>query len=272
VLDEGGAVVEKIFPTVDVPIAVVGVSEKGTTSFILTVEQEGGHASTPPRVTATNRLARAIVRLSKRPFRARINAVTATMISTVGAHGRNPLKFVFTHVKVFRPLLVVVFARLNVETAAIVRTTLAVTQLSGGLAANALAERAQAVVNVRIAIGSTVAATRRHIERAIADPAVRVETLSANEPAPVSQMTGPTWNLLAQAITAAYPSAVVTPYVQTGATDSRQFARVSRTVYRFSPFEMSGDERATLHAKNERMHVETFFTGIRFFEGLIGRL
>ncbi|WP_291055990.1 M20/M25/M40 family metallo-hydrolase [Herbiconiux sp.] len=272
VLDEVGAVVEKLFPTVDVPIAVVGVSEKGTTSFTLTVEQEGGHASTPPRDTATNRLARAIVRLSKRPFRARINDVTATMIRTVGAHGRGPLKFVFTRVGVFRPLLVAVFARMSVETAAIVRTTTAVTQLSGSLAANALAERAQAVVNVRIAIGSTVDGTRRHLERAIADPLVRVEAISANEPAAVSEMSGPRWDLLAGTITSAYPTAVVTPYVQTGATDSRQFAPLSRNVYRFSPFEMSSDERATLHAKNERIHVATWFTGIRFFETLLRRL
>jgi carboxypeptidase PM20D1 len=272
VLDEGGAVVEKIFPTVDAPIAVVGVSEKGTTSFTLTVEQHGGHASTPPRDTATNRLARAIVRLSKRPFRARINPVTAAMIRTVGTHGRNPLRFVFTHERFFRPLLVGVFSRLSVETSALVRTTVAVTQLSGSLAANALAERAQAVVNVRIAIGSSIAATKRHLERAVADPAVRVEVLSGDEPAPVSRMTGPEWSLLTAAIAEAYPGVIVTPYVQTGATDSRRFTAMSRTVYRFSPFEMSGDERATLHARNERMHVQTFFTGIRFFEGLLGRL
>jgi carboxypeptidase PM20D1 len=35
---------------------------------------------------------------------------------------------------------------------------------------------------------------------------------------------------------------------------------------------MSSDERATLHAKNERMHVDTWFTGIRFFERLLRRL
>jgi carboxypeptidase PM20D1 len=272
VLDEGGAVVEKLFPTVDRPIAVVGVSEKGTTSFTLTVEQQGGHASTPPRLTATARLAQAIVRVTARPFRARFNAVTERMIRTIGAHGRNPLKFVFTHVSVFRPLLVAVFARMSDETAAIVRTTVAVTQLRAGLAANALAERAQAVLNVRIAIGSTVDQTRRHLERAIADPLVRVEVLSGNDPAPVSRMEGPAWELLSSAIAAAYPTAIVTPYVQTGATDSRQFARISRTVYRFSPFEMSADERATLHAKNERMHVRTFFTGIRFYDGLLRRL
>ncbi len=272
VLDEGGAVVENLFPTVEVPIAVVGVSEKGITNFSLTVEQEGGHASTPPRITATDRLARAITRVANTPFPARLNDVTATMIRTVGDRGRGPLRFVFTRSTLFRPLLVAVFARMSAETAAMVRTTTAVTQLAAGLAPNALAERAQAVVNVRIAIGSTVDSTRRHLERAIADPLVRVDVLQANEPARVSDTDGPAWRMLADAITAAYPTAVVTPYVQTGATDSRHFSAVSRSVYRFSPFEMSTEERATLHAKNERMHVKTFFTGIRFFEGLLRRL
>lgn len=272
VLDEGGAVVEKLFPTVERPIAVVGVSEKGTTNFTLTVEQHGGHASTPPPLTATARLARGITRLTARPVRPRMNDVTVQMVRTLGAHGRGPLRFVFTRARFFRPLLTAVFARMSDETAAIVRTTMAVTQLSGSLAANALAERATAVVNVRIAIGSTVESTRRHIERAIGDPLVRVEVEEANEPARVSTSEGPVWDLLSAAITAAYPTAVVTPYVQTGATDSRRFSPHSRTVYRFSPFEMSAAERATLHARNERMHVATWFTGIRFFEGLLGRL
>ncbi|MDO9394932.1 MAG: M20/M25/M40 family metallo-hydrolase [Herbiconiux sp.] len=272
VLDEGGAVVEKVFPTVERPVAVVGVSEKGITSFTLTVEQAGGHASTPPKVTAPDRLARAIVRLSNRPFPSRLNAPTAALIRTVGAHGRGPLRAVFTRVDRLGPVLRMLFTRLGPETAAMVRTTTAVTQLSGSLAANALAERAQAVLNVRIAIGSSVAATKRRLERVIADPAVVVGVLDANEPSPVSRMAGPVWQLLAAAVHATYPEAIVTPYVQTGATDSRHFTPYSRTVYRFSPFEMSGEERATLHARNERMHVATWFTGIRFFEGLLGRL
>ena len=106
----------------------------------------------------------------------------------------------------------------------------------------------------------------------IADPAVVIGVLDANEPSPVSRMSGPVWELLSSTVTAVYPDAIVSPYVQTGATDSRRFAPYSRTVYRFSQFEMSGEERATLHAKNERMNVQTWFTGIRFFELLLTRL
>src|SRR5690554_2552577 len=53
VLDEGGAVVEGIFPGVDDPIAVIGVAEKGIMTLTMTVDQEGGHAPSPDCHRAT---------------------------------------------------------------------------------------------------------------------------------------------------------------------------------------------------------------------------
>lgn len=68
VIDEGGGVVEDIFPGVTGLIAVVGVSEKSIPSLILAVHQHGGHASTPPLLSVTARLATAIVWLNNRRF------------------------------------------------------------------------------------------------------------------------------------------------------------------------------------------------------------
>lgn len=269
VIDEGGAVVEKIFPGVTAPIAVVGVCEKGITSVQLTVNQAGGHASTPPRMTATVRLARAITRLNARPFPARLTATNFEMIQILGAHSTGPLRFVFNRAQAFRLPLTALFGRLSDETSAMVRTTTAVTQLSGSQAANALPEQAVAVVNTRIAQGSTVAETLRHITRAVRDPKVDISITQPNEPSAVSPTSGAAWDLVRSSIEATYPSAIVTPYVMLGASDSRHFTRVSDHVYRFSPFEMSGAERGTLHAVNERIRVSTFVRGIEFYQRII---
>jgi carboxypeptidase PM20D1 len=56
------------------------------------------------------------------------------------------------------------------------------------------------------------------------------------------------------------------------ASDSRHFTRISDSVYRFSPFEMSSAERGTLHAKNERIHVSTLLRGVEFYSRLIATL
>lgn len=272
VLDEGGAVIDHVFPGVTRPTAVVGVSEKGMANVTLTVERSGGHASTPPRMTATARLARALVRLEKRPFPASIPAPTLEMIRTIGSHSTPVLRFVFTRARVFRLPLLALFSRLSDETNAMIRTTAAVTQLRASDSANALAERAVAVVNTRIAIGSSVDATLRHIRRAVRDPLVVIEADAPSEPSPVSPSTGPIWQLLSNAVAAVHPRAIVSPYVMLGASDARHFTAISANVYRFTPFEMSAEERATLHAIDERMHVSTFLSGIRFYRTLIERL
>ncbi|MFP3416224.1 hypothetical protein SB773_32815, partial [Bacillus sp. SIMBA_074] len=85
-------------------------------------------------------------RLNARPFPARLSETTLQMVEMLGAHATGPLRAVFTRARRLQPLLRTVLGRLSDETRAMVRTTTAVTQLSGSLAANALPETAEAVV------------------------------------------------------------------------------------------------------------------------------
>jgi carboxypeptidase PM20D1 len=271
-LDEGGAVVENIFPGVDGPIAVVGVSEKGITSVELAVLQDGGHASTPPKLSATARLARAVVRLNAKPFRARFSSTNLEMISTLGAHARQPYRWLFTNQWLTRGILLALFSRLGDETRAMVRTTAVVTRLSGSDADNALAEKATATINMRVAVGSTVDDSIEHIRRAIDDERVTVTAIHPSEPSPISPTTGQQWDAVRGAVGAVYPDAIVTPYIQLGASDSRHFTGICSAIYHFTPFEMSLAERGTLHAVNERIHVDTWLRGIDFYRALIASL
>ena len=272
VLDEGGAIVTGAFPGVSGPVAAIGVSEKGTVIVSLLVEQQGGHASTPPRMTATSRLARAIVRMHARPFPARFNDVTMEMFAVLGRHARGIFGLLFRGARFTRPLLLAAFARISDETRAVIQTTAAVTMLSAGLAANALPERAMATVNLRVAVDSSVADSVEHVRRAIRDELVRIQVLVASEPAPVSPTHGTMWDLLVTTVERTHPGTLVAPYVQNGASDSRHFASVSDHVYRFTPFEMTKAQRDTLHAVNERMHVATYLRGIEFYSALIAAL
>lgn len=272
VLDEGGAIVEGILPGVDAPIAVIGVSERGIVSIDLTVIEDGGHASTPPRLSATSRLARALVRLDRRPFPRGLNPATTRMLETAGAQARQPFRWLFTHLAVTRLPLVGVLSRMGPETNAMVRTTAVATRLSGSEADNVLAERAVATLNARIAVGSSVDATIRHIRRAIRDPRVQVETRHPYEPSPISPMSGAPWEIMRSAIGEVHPDAIVTPYVQLGASDSRHFTTISDAVYRFTPFELSLAEREGLHAVNERIRVDSWLRGIEVYRALIRRL
>ncbi|MEQ1737176.1 MAG: M20/M25/M40 family metallo-hydrolase, partial [Rhodoglobus sp.] len=272
VLDEGGAIVRDAFPSVTAPAAAIGVSEKGATVIELVVHQRGGHASTPPKLTATARLARAIVRINRRPFRSAFPKPISWMFDAIGPHATGLVGWAMRSHRVMWPLLLWVFSRGSDETRALTRTTQAVTMLEAGHAVNALAERATATLNVRVAVGSSVDAAVKHLRRAIRDDLVDIRVISRGEPAPVSPVTGQAWAMVSSAVESTFGSLIVTPYVQTGATDSRHFTGIATAIYRFVPFEVAREERDALHAKNERLHVDSYLRGIEFYRALLNAL
>ncbi|WP_030142966.1 M20/M25/M40 family metallo-hydrolase [Mycetocola saprophilus] len=269
VIDEGGAVIEDVLPGLRGPAALVGTTEKGLATITLSVAQVGGHASTPPPFPATARLARAITRVNRSPFPGRLSRPAKDLLRTLGPRSAAPLPWVAKNVDLLAPLLAKVLPRLGAETAALVRTTTVTTQLSGASAANALPERATATLNVRVAVGSSVAATVRRLNRIINDPEVELRVAEFHDPSPVSPSSGPGWERIVSAFAVAAPDATVSPYVMLGASDSRYYARISPNVYRTTPFRMSADERAGLHAVNERIRVSTWLEGIEFYRSLV---
>jgi carboxypeptidase PM20D1 len=270
VLDEGGAVVEDVLPGLTAPAAMIGVAERGIATFVLTAREAGGHASTPPRMPATARLARAIDRIRRRPFPLRLAAPVRAMLATAAPHVPQPLRTVFASAGALAPALTRALSALGPETNALVRTTAVVTELSGAQGRNVLATTARAWVNVRLLTGDTLAGAVAHLRRAIADPLVEIGLEEGSEPSPVSPWRGDAWRRLARTANATLGDDVVTlPYVQLGASDSRWFTGLSETVYRFTPFRLSRAERDALHAHDERIRADVWLQGIRFYRELI---
>lgn len=272
VLDEGGAIAADAFPGVVGDVAFVGLAEKGVTSIRLTVEKPGGHAATPARNGATTTLARAILKLEKNPAPARLSVPAALMLRALAPRTSGMQRRLFSQPQRFRRLLVRILASRGGEGEAIVRTMRAVTRLSGSAADNVIAERATASVNARIAVGSTVDQTVAEIRRAIGDDAVQVDVMHGNDPSPVSRAEGEDWDRLSRVIARVFPDAVVAPYVMMQASDARHFTRISDTVYRFMPFDLTAAERGTIHAKDESVRVTTWLRAVTFFEELVGEL
>ena len=65
---------------------------------------------------------------------------------------------------------------------------------------------------------------------------------------------------------------MVAPYVQTGATDSRHFTRITDHVYRFAPFRMDAAQRRAIHSYDEHLGVDAFLAGVDWYQALIAGL
>ena len=75
------------------------------------------------------------------------------------------------------------------------------------------------------------------------DPEVRISVVERGEASPVSPVDE-VFDLRRRRSSAEhFPDAVIAPYVQTGATDSRHFTRICEHVYRFAPFRMTAAQR-----------------------------
>ena len=272
VLDEGGAVAADAFPWITPPLAVVGVSEKGTTTLELRVDGRGGHASTPVRMDATARLARAIVRLDASPFPASIPEPTLEMLRRIAPHAPLPLRALFGHATRLRPALTRVLLAAGPEPAALTRTTVAVTTLSGSPAHNVIASTARAGVNVRVLVGDTVASVVAHVTKAIHDKRVTISVVEAGEASPVSPVDDDAFRLLESTIAEVFPDAVPTPYVMMAATDSRFFTAICPRVYRFAPFRMTKAQRQAIHSYDEHIGIDDLGDGMLWYQRLIERI
>lgn len=269
VLDEGGAVVAAPLPLVRGEAAMIGVGEKGATTVRLSARGAGGHASAPPSLTAVGRVARAVSRMTPSTFTAHTPVAVSTMLSMFSEHACGPARWLYRLLAASPWLTARLFSTFGGEPAALVRTTVAPTMLAGGTAQNVLPSQAEAIVNLRIALGETVASTVSRLRRRIGDRRVQVEVIEAGEPSPESSTENAQFTLIAEAVGVSHPAATPVPYVMMAATDSRYFHEFAPACYRFAPLAMPGELRATIHGVDERVEITELERGERFHRALI---
>lgn len=269
VLDEGSAVVEGIVPGVSVPVALVGISEKGLASFELTLQVEGGHSSMPPPHGAIGRLAAAVVRLEASQMPAELRGAAAAMLERLTPEMGFGARLALANRWILDPLVVRGLTR-HPASNAMVRTTTAPTIFAAGSADNVLAAQARAVVNFRVLPGDTLADVEAHIRRVVDDADIAVKCLERCwEPSPTSPVSGPGWEHVTSAIAWTWPEAVVSPSLVVAATDARHYTGLTEHVYRFAPLRLDDTDRKRLHGTDERVAVEDVGRAVRFYQALL---
>lgn len=271
VLDEGGAVTQGIVP-LDVPVATIGIAEKGYLTLELSVRTQGGHSMNPPRETAIGMLARAIANIEAHPFAAEITGATRELFGHIGPEMPWLRRAVFANLWLFSPL---VERRLEAKpsTDATIRTTIAATIFEGGVRENVLPATARAAVNFRILPGGSVQQVLDRVRDTVDDARVEIRVLGkAFEPSQVSSARSPAYVHLAKTIRSIYPDTVVAPYLVPGATDARHYAPIAQDVYRFLPLPLNAEDLARLHGVNERISLDDYTKLIQFYAQLIATL
>lgn len=272
VLDEGGAVVEGVFPGVSRPMAVVGIGEKGMADIQLIAHSDGGHASHPPRHSAVGILSKAVVACENHPFPAQLTTPVREMLRTVGPYAPFGLRMVFANLWCFGGLICALAEKLGGELNAMMRTTMAFTMARGSKQSNVMPNEATATANLRLINTTTVEQAAEHLRRVIGDPAVEVRVLHGTNASPYADLSSESWQILSQAVSETWPEALVTPYLMIACSDSRHFSAICQNVFKFSAMALSTEQRGLIHNDNERVEVKTVGKTVEFFTRLIQKL
>jgi len=265
VVDEGGAVVENVFPGVKTPSAMIGIAEKGMINACYSVKSSGGHASAPLPKTPVTTLAKACRRVVENPFKMHITKPVAEMFDTLGRHSTFALKLVFANLWLFKPVLDLICRSSGGEMNALCRTTTAFTMMEGSTARNVIPAEAKLVSNMRLNPADSVAAAERYLNKVVADKDVTITVLESHEPSPVSETGCDAWHKVAASVAHTWPGCIVTPYLMVQCSDSRHYRDLSNHVYRFSAMDMTAQERKSIHGNNEKIRLESIARAVEFY-------
>ena len=269
VVDEGGAVVENVFPGVKVPCGMIGIAEKGMINVRYTVRSSGGHASAPLPKSPVTDLAKACRNIVDNPFPMHLTPPVAGLFDTLGRRSTFVYKLIFANLWCFKPILNRICIASGGEMNALVRTTTAFTQMSGSSARNVIPAQASIVSNMRLNPEDSVASAAEYLKKIVKDEAVEIEILESNEPSRISVTDCDSYRKVAAAVSATWDGCITSPYLMVQCSDSRHYGRVSDKVYRFSAMDLTKEERGTIHGNNERIRVETIHRSVEFYIRLL---
>ena len=265
VVDEGGAVVENVFPGVKQPCGLIGIAEKGMINAQFRTVSNGGHASAPKPHTPVGILSRACTRIEGNPFKAHIEGPAAQMFDTLGRYSTALYRIIFANMWCFGWIIDLLGKLSGGEMNALVRTTVAFTQMEGSSARNVIPPEAKMVANMRLNPSDSVESALAYLRKVVNDDSVEITALESFEPSRISTTDCEGWKKVSAAVAEAWKGSIVSPYLMVQCSDSRHYGRISDKVFRFSAMDLTAAERATIHGNNERIRLECLHRAVEFY-------
>jgi acetylornithine deacetylase/succinyl-diaminopimelate desuccinylase-like protein len=268
--DAGGVYSDHGHPTV----FDVEATEKTYADFHVTATNKGGHSSLPTPDNAIYHVANALVKLEATPFPVELNEVTKAEFAAMAKTETGQLAADMASVGSGQ-LDPAVIARLSATPTwnSTLRTTCVATMLTAGHAPNALPQKAQANVNCRILPGHSAEQTRQTLIALFNDHALQVafvtdagmvlgkgDTRMSAPPPPVNKTVSAA---LESAVHQLWPGLPIVPTMEPGASDSIYTVAAGIPSYGLNGFAIDSDD-IRAHGMNERLGVESYYTGIEF--------
>ena len=270
VIDEGGAMIPVNIKGVmnNKCLCGVGIAEKGYADIEISVNAKGGHSSQPPKHSAVGILANIIKTLENNQFSSEMPPFLMDMLKTVGKNCTYPVRLLACNIPALRPLLKAAMKQIPLA-ASMMRTTTAVTMISGSPAANVLPQKATATVNFRMMPGVSSEDVINHIRKCVKYSDTEINCIMKKEASAVSPADSRAYRIIEELCLQESSDNIVAPYLVMCGTDACTYEPICENIYRFSPYKAGVDLLMCAHASNERVPVSAIGPAVSFFKRYI---
>ena len=148
---------------------------------------------------------------------------------------------------------------------ALMRTTVAFTQMQGSDVPNVIPTQASMVSNMRLNPEDTIDSAVEYIRKTVNNNDIELNVLNGANPSRISETYCDAWYKVAHAVEGTWKGCIVSPYLMVQCSDSRHYGRISDKVYRFSAMDLTSEERRSIHGNNERIRVEVVGRAVEFY-------
>ena len=270
VLDEGGMILSEPISGAHGTYAMVGLGEKGAADLKFIARSSGGHASTPGKNTPLVRLGKFMAAVEKSDlFEADISPIIGEMFIRLSSSMSGPLKPILGHPHTFKSLLVRAMPAVSSAANAMLKTTLAFTMAHGSEGTNVLPQEAWVIGNMRYSHHQGGQASIEAVRKLADQFDIETVVLDPGFPSPISDFRSPAFQLVEQAVQAIFPDVVTSPYLMTGASDSRFLSRVCDNCLRFAPFRITSEQMDSIHGINENLDLSALAPAVDFYRYII---
>jgi carboxypeptidase PM20D1 len=269
ILDEGLVLTHGVVPMIEKQVGLIGIAEKGYLTLRLVTEMDGGHSSMPDEENSLSVLAAAITKLNENSFDAHWCEPVMLFMDYLGPEMDFFPRLAFNNRWFFSPIIKQVYLSFA-EGRASLRTTTAPTIFRSGVKDNVIPQTSEALVNFRILPGETIENVVVQVKKIINDDRVAIfiygQPFAPPAPSPIS---GIGFETIMQSITAQYENAIAVPYLTLGGSDAKHYYNICDNIYRFAPYEMTGEDMSMIHGANEKISIANYRRMIEFYYRMI---
>ncbi|MBL9072041.1 MAG: M20/M25/M40 family metallo-hydrolase [Sphingopyxis sp.] len=243
--------------------------EKTYADYVLEVTNPGGHSSRPGPVNAIVELSEALAKVGAYRFAPQQNELTKVgmpiVADQVGGDIGAALKAFAANPSDAKAIATI---RADPEYVGQIGTTCVPTLVKGGHAENALPQRATANINCRIFPGVGIETVRAELEKAIGDPAIKVNTDPDATASDASPLRADVVAAVTKAVHARAPGLPIIPSMSAGATDSLHFRAVGVPSYGVAGLFLKASDDYS-HGLNERAPVAAIAPALAHWDSLL---